>query len=43
VRDATAAASDEAMHAAHDINGPSYAHAIVTTEAWIAAVGAIAN
>jgi nicotinamidase-related amidase len=30
VRDATAAASPEAMHAAHEINGPSYAHAIVT-------------
>jgi nicotinamidase-related amidase len=31
VRDATAAMSPEAMHAAHDINGPAYAHAIVTT------------
>ena len=31
VRDATAAFSAEAMHAAHDINGPTYAHAIVTT------------
>lgn len=32
VRDATAAFSEEAMHAAHEINGPTYAHAIVTTE-----------
>lgn len=32
VRDATAAFSTEAMHAAHAINGPTYAHAIVTTE-----------
>ncbi|KPF81276.1 isochorismatase [alpha proteobacterium AAP38] len=30
VRDATAAASPEAMRAAHEINGPTYAHAIVT-------------
>ncbi|EYF03985.1 isochorismatase family cysteine hydrolase [Chondromyces apiculatus] len=32
VRDATAAFSEEAMHAAHQVNGPSFAHAIVTTE-----------
>lgn len=31
VRDATAAAGPEAMRAAHEINGPTYAHAIVTT------------
>lgn len=31
VRDATAAFSHEAMHAAHDLDGPTYAHAIVTT------------
>ena len=31
VRDATAAMSAEAMHAAHDINGPTYAQAILTT------------
>ena len=31
VRDATAAMSFEAMHAAHEINGPMYAHAILTT------------
>ena len=32
VRDATAAASREMMHAAHEINGPTFAHAIVTTK-----------
>jgi len=32
VRDATAAFSQEAMHAAHELNGPTYAHAILTTE-----------
>jgi nicotinamidase-related amidase len=32
VKDATAAFSREAMHAAHDINGPTYAHAILTTD-----------
>lgn len=31
VRDATAAFSKEAMIAAHDINGPTYAHVIVST------------
>lgn len=31
VRDATAAMSADAMHAAHDVNGPTYAHAILTT------------
>lgn len=31
VRDATAAMSAEAMHAAHDVNGPTYAQAILTT------------
>jgi nicotinamidase-related amidase len=32
VRDATAAATREMMHAAHEINGPTFAHAIVTTQ-----------
>jgi len=32
VRDATAAFSAEGMHAAHEVNGPTFAHAIVTTE-----------
>jgi nicotinamidase-related amidase len=37
VRDATAAFSHEAMHAAHEINGPTFAHAILTTAELIAA------
>ncbi len=32
VRDATAAFTDEAMHAAHNINGPTYTHAILATQ-----------
>ena len=36
VRDATAAFSSEAMRAAHDINGPTFAHAILTTDQVIA-------
>jgi nicotinamidase-related amidase len=36
VKDATAAFSQEAMHAAHAINGPTYAHSIVTTEELLA-------
>jgi nicotinamidase-related amidase len=32
VKDATAAWSWEHMHAAHEINGPSFAHAILTTD-----------
>jgi nicotinamidase-related amidase len=39
VRDATAAFSSEAMHAAHEINGPTFAHAILTTNEVIAALG----
>jgi nicotinamidase-related amidase len=35
VKDATAAFSQEAMHAAHAINGPTFAHAIVNTEVLI--------
>ncbi|MDR7098247.1 nicotinamidase-related amidase [Lysobacter niabensis] len=31
VKDATAAFSAEGMHAAHEVNGPSFAHAIVST------------
>jgi nicotinamidase-related amidase len=38
VRDATAAFSLEAMRAAHEINGPTFAHAILTTDAVIAAL-----
>ena len=36
VRHATAAFSSGAMHAAHDVNGPTYAHAILTTEQLLA-------
>jgi hypothetical protein len=32
VRDATAAFTHEMMHAAHELNGPTYAHSIPTTE-----------
>ncbi|GAX56413.1 isochorismatase family cysteine hydrolase [Streptomyces olivochromogenes] len=32
VRDATAAFRPEEMHAAHELNGPTYAHTIVTTD-----------
>jgi nicotinamidase-related amidase len=38
VRDATAAASAEAMHCAHDINGPTYAHAVINTADLVAAL-----
>lgn len=38
VRDATAAFSEEALHAAHEINGPTYAHAIVTTAELLSAL-----
>jgi nicotinamidase-related amidase len=30
-KDATAAFSHEGMHAAHEVNGPTFAHAILTT------------
>ncbi|WP_426412276.1 isochorismatase family cysteine hydrolase [Bradyrhizobium ganzhouense] len=40
VKDATAAFSPEAMHAAHTINGPTYAHSIVTTEELLAQLSA---
>lgn len=32
VRDATAALLPDMMHAAHELNGPTYAHAITTTD-----------
>jgi nicotinamidase-related amidase len=31
VKDATAAFSPEGMRAAHEVNGPAFAHAILTT------------
>ena len=38
VKDATAAFSREAMTVAHEINGPTFAHAILTTDELIAAI-----
>ncbi|HLZ66910.1 MAG TPA: isochorismatase family cysteine hydrolase [Aliidongia sp.] len=38
VRDATAALRPEMMHAAHELNGPTFAHAIRTTAELIAAL-----
>ena len=32
IKDATAAFSHEGMRAAHEVNGPTFAHAILTTE-----------
>jgi nicotinamidase-related amidase len=40
VRDATAAFTKEMMHAAHELNGPTYAHAILYTQELIAALPA---
>jgi nicotinamidase-related amidase len=37
-RDATAAFSHEMIHAAHDLNGPTFAHAILTTPDLLAAL-----
>jgi ureidoacrylate peracid hydrolase len=41
VRDATADYSDDAMHAALDINIPNYASAVVTTEETVRAIAAL--
>ncbi|HEY3145575.1 MAG TPA: isochorismatase family cysteine hydrolase [Dongiaceae bacterium] len=38
VRDATAAFRKEMMHAAHELNGPTFAHAILKTNDLIAAI-----
>ncbi|WP_242540515.1 cysteine hydrolase family protein [Trinickia mobilis] len=38
VRDATSARSHEALHAAHNIDGPTYAHEILTTAELVAAI-----
>lgn len=43
VRDATAAFSEAALHAAHEINGPTYAHRICTTEDLIVLLSARAG
>src|SRR5215470_20367991 len=40
VTDATAALSQEMMHAAHKLNGPTFAHAILTTAELISALQA---
>lgn len=40
VRDATAAFTKELVHAAHELNGPTFAHAIVTTAELLAALPA---
>ena len=32
IKDATAAFSHEGMRAAHEVNGPTFAHAILSTE-----------
>src|SRR5262245_11761155 len=40
ITDATAAISQEMMHAAHKLNGPTYAHAILTAAEPIAALQA---
>jgi nicotinamidase-related amidase len=39
VRDATAAFSAAGMHAAHDVNGPMFAHAILTTDELLPQLG----
>lgn len=38
VKDATAAFTKEMMHAAHELNGPSFAHEILTTAELVAAL-----
>jgi hypothetical protein len=38
LKDATAAFSKEMMHAAHELNGPSFAHTILTTAELVAAL-----
>ncbi|MFD0493366.1 MULTISPECIES: isochorismatase family cysteine hydrolase [Streptomyces violaceusniger group] len=38
VRDATAAFKPEMMHSAHELNGPTFAHAILTTKELLTAL-----
>ena len=38
VRDATAAFTKAMMHAAHELNGPTFAHLILTTAQLVAAL-----
>jgi nicotinamidase-related amidase len=40
VKDATAAFSADRMHAAHELNGPNFAHAILTTQELLAVISA---
>lgn len=40
IKDATAAFEPEGMHAAHEVNGPRFAHAILTTEELLAVLPA---
>lgn len=42
VTDATAAYGPEEMHAAHRVNGPTYAHAILNTKELIASLAHLA-
>lgn len=39
VKDGTAAFSQEMTHAAHELNGPTFAHAILSTTELISALG----
>jgi nicotinamidase-related amidase len=43
VKDATAAYSADRMHAAHELNGPTYAHIITTTVELVASLTALAG
>src|SRR5258706_7385348 len=43
VKDATAAFTREMMRAAHELNGPTFAHAILTTEELLAALPPLAS
>ena len=38
VRDATAAFKPEMMHSAHELNGPTFAHVVTTTDELIASL-----
>ncbi len=43
IKDATAAFDQEGMHAAHEVDGPRYAHAILTTEGLLARLPSLAG
>ena len=42
IKDATAAYTEEMMYAAHELNGPTFAHAILTTSELVAALPRVA-